>query len=103
MSLQISFPFRQKSYEAKIWFAFNDEPCFLFITLFEEELIKEFGGEVSIMTDGDRLLPKHDDYTELIKLRTAIFNAVKITDEFKLMKAKYISLNKRRKKEREFS
>ena len=99
MGLPINFLFRQKNYDAQLWFALNEEPCFLFITLADPELIQEFSMELSIKTDCEKVLPMHDDYPELNKLRQAIFDSVKTTPEFILMKAKYFSLNKRRKKE----
>ena len=64
------------------------DPCFIFVMLFDKNLITEFGEDVTIKTDCVTILEKEDDYAELIKLRLAIFNVFKTTPEFMVGKNK---------------
>jgi hypothetical protein len=59
------------------------------VILQEDDLIIEFGEEVSIKNDLENLLPKKDDYPELVELRQAIFNAIKRKPAFLFMKEKF--------------
>ena len=89
MDLKIPFEYRNTVYEACIYFSFDEEPCYLFTTLTDKQLIKEFGEEITIKTDCNILLPKKDDYPELLALRQAIFDAVKKTRAFEIVKTQY--------------
>ena len=64
-------------------------PCFIFVTLDDRELVKEFGEEITIKTDCRTVLPRKDDYPELNELRHSIFNAVKNTRAFELVRVQY--------------
>ena len=50
--------------------------------LIDKELIKEFGVDITIQTDCVNIVPRIDDYPELIELREAIFDEFKTTPEF---------------------
>lgn len=92
MDLTVTFYFRNKVYKALAYFSFDEEPCYIFTLLQNPELIYEFGEEITIKTDCNVLLPKKDDYTELVELRQAIFNAVKITRAFEFVRVQYSHL-----------
>ncbi|HVE60745.1 MAG TPA: hypothetical protein VNA26_02935, partial [Chitinophagaceae bacterium] len=66
---------------------------YIFVLLISPEIIKEFGDEISIKTDCEKLLPKKDDYPQLVRLRQSIFDAIKIIPEFLAAKEKMILLN----------
>ncbi len=82
MELNVQFKFRNKSYSCSALIDTSADPCFVFVILEDKALIKEFGEEVTIKTDGWKLLPKKDDYAELVELRQALFVAVKKFPEF---------------------
>jgi hypothetical protein len=60
----------------------SEDPCYVFVTLYDRRLINRFGDEITIKTDFKGLLPKKDDTPELVPLRQAIFNAVQYTPDF---------------------
>ena len=91
MDFKVQFHFRGASYNAIPYISFEEDPCFIFITLEGEKVVKEFGEEISIKTDCEKVLPKKDSYPELEELRKAIFDAVKETQPFQIEKAKYYS------------
>ena len=91
MDFKVQFLFRGASYHAIPYISFEEDPCFIFITLEGKEVIEEFGEEISIKTDCETVLPKKDSYPELEELRNAIFDAVKQTKLFQIEKAKYYS------------
>src|SRR4051812_9929195 len=77
MDLSVQFTFRNKNYTCNIYIDSSADPCLIFVILFDKEIISEFGDEVTIKTDCEKLLPKKDDYPKLIELRQAIFDSVK--------------------------
>ena len=89
MDFKVQFLFRGTYYSAISYLSFDEDPCFIFVSLEGDELIKEFGEEISIKTDCEKVLPKKDSYPELEELRHAIFEAVKQTPLFELAKTKY--------------
>jgi hypothetical protein len=75
------------SYQGAMWLCSalidcSDDPCYIFVTLYDRQLINHFGDEITIKTDFAGLLPKKDDTPELVMLRQAIFDAVQNTSEF---------------------
>jgi hypothetical protein len=75
------------SYQGAMWLCSalidcSDDPCYIFVTLYDRQLINQFGDEITIKTDFNGLLPKKDDTPELVMLRQAIFDAVQPTPEF---------------------
>ena len=92
MDLTIPFHYKNKVYQASVFFSFDEEPCFIFVTLDNKELVKEFGEEITIKTDCRTVLPRKDDYPELKELRQSIFNSVKNTRAFELAKVQYENL-----------
>lgn len=82
MIIDIEFPFRNKIHGCDIYIDSSAYPCFVFVTHADQELIDEFGEDVTIKTDCLKLLRKKDDYPRLIELRLAIFEVVKLLPAF---------------------
>ncbi len=85
MDTVVKFLFRGKLHKCEAFIDTTAEPCLIFCLFNDKELVAEFGDEVTIKTDYKQLLPKKDDYTELVELRQAIFNTVKNMKEFQLL------------------
>ncbi len=106
MELEVQFTFRKESYLCTAFVDVSEYPCYIFVLLRQRNLIQEFGDEISIKNDFEILLPKKDDYPELMELRQAIFNAIRakpafmfVRDSYKkrgtaLKKEKHVSINK---------
>jgi hypothetical protein len=94
MDLLVPFIFRSKACLCSIHFDSSKSPCYVFIDLKDKELIQEFGEEITIKTDFETRLPKQDDYSDLVVLRDAIFNAIKDLPEFLAKKSLLQSLTK---------
>ena len=93
MDLNLSFNFRNKGYTCNTYIDSSEYPCYVFVILLDDELIAEFGDEISIKTDGFLLLPKRDDHRELVALRQAIFDAIKNTPPFVAVKRRMMLLH----------
>ena len=95
MGSKYTLRLRNKDYIAETYFSYEEEPCYIFVTLFDVALIQEFGEDITIATDCHRLIPRKDDYPELKQLREAVFEVVKNGEEFRNVKRSYLStLNK---------
>ena len=91
MGSKYTFRFRNKDYIAETYFSYDEEPCYIFVTLSDASLIQEFGEDLTIATDCYDLISRNDDYTEVKELRQAVFDAVKNGDEFRKVKRIYLS------------
>ena len=97
MGSKYTFRFRNKDYIAETYFSYEEEPCYIFATLFDDSLKKEFGEDISLPTDCNQLLPGNDDYHELRQLKKALFDAIKDGEEFREVRKNYLKvLNKPR-------
>jgi len=88
MEIRVEFRFRDNVHWCCAIIDSSEYPCYLFIMLKTPELIIEFGNEITIATNGKVLVPRKDDYPELVKLSAAILNAVKEAAEFIMVKIK---------------
>jgi len=95
MDLELQYSFRRKVHTCKAYIDVSKSPCFIFIDLWSKDLILEFGEEIAIKTDCESLLPREDDYPELICLRQAIFDSIKSTPEFLDARQHYMQLSDR--------
>lgn len=86
MDIALPFPFRNKMSSCNCYVDISADPCFVFVALIDQELIREFGTDVTIKTDCIRILPRQDDYPALTELREAIFNVFQTTPEFMVAK-----------------
>lgn len=75
MDLKLHFNFRNKIYSCVAYIDNSAFPCYVFLDLLDNELVTEFGSEISIKTDFENLLPKKDDYPSLVLLRQAILSS----------------------------
>ena len=82
MNSIVQFSFRNKVSSCNVFIDSSEDPCYVFAILLDQDLINEFGDEVTIKTDCEKRLPKKDDYAQLVELRDAIFDAVKTIPEF---------------------
>lgn len=80
--------FRGELCSARAFFSFEEEPYFVFLWLYDSDIVNEFGDEVSIKTDLKKVLPRKNDYKSLIDLELAIFEALKEQPAFLQEKAK---------------
>jgi hypothetical protein len=69
-------------FSAMVFFSFEETPFFIFVMFKNKDLILEFGDEITIKTDCERVLPKKDDDPALHELRLAVFNAARHTEAF---------------------
>ena len=99
MGYKFSFPFRTSTYPASVLFSFEEEPYFLTTTLLDTELVKEFGENLSIKTDGDAVLPHPADSEAVVQLKSAVFDYLKQTPAFMQLNAKYSSRKKQHRKD----
>lgn len=76
MNPNLEFYFRSKARKCTSFIDSSEFPWLVFVVLADGELIQEFGDEITLKTDGKKLLPKSDDYAELVLLRQSIFNAL---------------------------
>jgi hypothetical protein len=77
MDCFVYYTFRGKVCAARAFFSFEQEPYFIFLWLFDSALINEFGDEISIKTDLEKVLSRKNDYKGLMELEEAIFAALK--------------------------
>src|ERR1700694_186712 len=82
MELIISFTFRNSVYSCTVLIDNTQYPFFIFVILYDQELIKEFGDEVTIKTDFERQLPKYGEDRDLEEIKQAIFAPVRNIPEF---------------------
>lgn len=85
--MELHFQFREKLYSCIAIIDTTDYPCYIFTIQKDPEIVREFGDEVSIKTDCERLLPKEDDHPQLMDLRLSIFRAITQTADFMIAKS----------------
>jgi hypothetical protein len=79
MTSGLSFTFRSSAYEGEFFINNSRFPCFIFVLLKDEDLIKEFGTDITIKTVGNNRFGKKDDYPGVTALRQALFDVIKTT------------------------
>jgi hypothetical protein len=73
----INFKFRDQDYSAVYVISENAYPTYIYITLTAPELVREFGDEVCIHSDGRDILTNHIYTDRRLQLYSAIFEAIK--------------------------
>ena len=94
MDTDVTFYFRGKKYSCSAFIDCLEYPCFIFVLFTDNDLVREFGEEITIKTDGYVRLQKRDDSPGLIELRQAIFDVLKPLPEFAMVKEKFLKLKK---------
>jgi len=92
MDSETQFSFRNTHYFCKTYVDSSAHPCYVFVILLDNGLIHEFGEELTIKTDCEKLLPRTDDHPRLVALRQAIFDSLKKTPELLLAQQQYQQL-----------
>lgn len=87
MDLVVQFVYREKDYSSDAYLSFEEEPYYIFVSLKDADLIREFGDEITIKTDGETVLPRRNDFPALHLLYQTIFDALKTSRPFLLKKA----------------
>ena len=88
MESTLQFLFREKLFTCEVCIDCADDPFFIFMILNDQELIAEFGDEITIKTDFINLLQKRDDFEQLTVLRQCIFDCLKFHPMFIQAKTK---------------
>ena len=92
MTIVLQFKFRNRQSKAVVIIDFAEAPCYLFVDIKDEVLRKEFGANISIATDFEKILTKPNrSLTQYDKLKVAIFEAMKSTREFARVKELHIT------------
>ncbi len=86
MDLKLKCSFRNRIFSCNAYIDSTDYPCYVFVELVDKELVSEFGEEVTIKTDFDKLLSRKDDYPKLVLLLVAILDSIKKTPEYEKAK-----------------
>ena len=82
METQMHFEFKNELFNCAFYIDSSEIPCYVFIELQDLQLIEIFGEEITIKTDFEKVLPKQDDYRELVELRQALFDALQKAPDF---------------------
>lgn len=83
MEHQINFTYKEQIYPAKVVLSLQDDGCYVFCIIQDSQLIREFGSDIDIPTDGELVLPDRIIGKEVIEFKTAILEAVKKIPEFR--------------------
>ncbi|RYZ47832.1 MAG: hypothetical protein EOP49_20215 [Sphingobacteriales bacterium] len=78
MITDLLFHLRGRDFSCEACIDNTEYPCLVFIRLFDRALIEEFGMEVTITTDFDKLLARGDDYPAIKSLRQALLVALQL-------------------------
>jgi hypothetical protein len=88
VDVNITFPFRGGTYAASLIFSFDELGCYIFAFLKDQDLISEFGEDITIKTDCKVLLPTLEEYPTLTELSAALFEVIKTLPSFHRAKEK---------------
>ena len=78
----IKFNFSDGIFSAAVVPSFSEKPYYFFILFNENEIISEFGDELSIATDGDTILNSIPSNHKVKSLKEVIFREIKKVPEF---------------------
>ena len=81
MEPSINFLFRTKQYSARYTVCKRAFPVYIYITLLDEALIKEFGEEIVMHSKDDELLVDHVFTAHRYELYTSIFKSVAAAEQ----------------------
>lgn len=71
----------------------SEFPCLVFVIVRDKELIDEFGDEITLKTDFEKLLPQKDDHPAINAIREDIFAIAKNTTPFLNAKERWTKTN----------
>lgn len=70
------FRFREQYYSADYLISQENYPTYIFVWFGDPALVKEFGNEICIHTDGNKLLDEHIHSEKWRDLFTSVFEAI---------------------------
>lgn len=81
--MTIQFNFLDRRYSAEVVPSFSEKPFYFFVLFNENEMITEFGEELSIATvDGKSIVNSINTNSKVRNLKEAIFQEIKKVPEF---------------------
>ena len=81
--ITIQFNFLDKIYSAEVIPSFSEKPFYFFILFNENDIITEFGEEISIATlDGDSIINSIATNTKIKNLKETIFREIQKIPEY---------------------
>jgi hypothetical protein len=79
----IQFNFLNKTYSAEVVPSFTEKPFYFFVLFNENEIISEFGEEISIATvDGTSIINRISTDNKVTILKEAIFKEIRKVPEY---------------------
>jgi hypothetical protein len=78
----ILFQFQGKEYTAVVHLSLEQDGCYIFTFLNDTDLISEFGKDIDIHTDCEKVLPDRIFNDSITSLKVAILSAVKKMPQF---------------------
>ncbi len=92
--MESSFTHKKGNYSCNYEIDNSEDPCFVFVTFNDKTLIKKYGGELTIKTDFQDLLPFEDGHSVLNELRQDVFNGLKSHPEMNFARLKMAAFTK---------
>ena len=83
MQTIIHFKFKDQQYSADYTICDRESPTYIFITLYGEGIVNEFGAEIVLHANGNTLLTDQIYTTHRLELYTVLFEAIKNTGELR--------------------
>jgi hypothetical protein len=72
----INFSFKNKAYNASYVICDKNYPTYIYLSFTDAELVKEFGEEICIHSNGETLIEDHIYTDHRLELYTTIFHAI---------------------------
>lgn len=78
----IQYQFRGNNYTAWVLLSLREDGCYLFCSPLDQEILMEFGAEIDIVTDCEKVIQKRISNSALYEIKTAILEAAKKLPSF---------------------
>ena len=95
MDFELHFNFRGKQYSCFSLIKVTEHPAIIISYPQAEELVNEFGEEITVRTDFEKLLHHDNEHPHLKSLQQIILDSAKSTPEFSRARSLYDLLNNR--------
>lgn len=76
MDATVRFQYQGREYRCQAFIDLSETPYYIFVVFDSPELINAFGAEITIKTDLKSVLPRNNDYQELVEISHCIFHAM---------------------------
>lgn len=77
MESNIQYQFRGHTYKAIVYLSLQEDGCFIFCSPQDKAIILEFGHEIDIKTDCEKVIQLRITNDKLLEIKTAILDACK--------------------------